>query len=209
MGLSRGDSRTGASDPPHLDPGYRTALALSAALNIVMFFAEGTIGLWIGSAALTADAVDFLEDAGIYTLVIVAIGWAARLRAVAGLVMAGAMTAVGFTAVWQVVMRLILGGAPPSILMAGTAATALAVNVFCASRLATYKCGDASTRSIWLSTRNDAILNALTIVAAGGVALTSTGWPDIVAGIVIAAINLWAAAEIALQARQELRAHPR
>jgi Co/Zn/Cd efflux system component len=96
--------------------------------------------------------------------------------------------------------------------MATTAAVALAVNVFCASRLAQFKRGDASMRSIWLSTRNDAILNALTIAAAGAVAVTATGWPDIAAGIVIATINLWAAAEIVGQAAREFgaqaKAHP-
>jgi len=34
--------------PAHLDPGYRVALILSAILNGAMFFAEGTMGLWIG-----------------------------------------------------------------------------------------------------------------------------------------------------------------
>src|SRR3546814_13477125 len=91
--------------------------------------------------------------------------------------------------------------------MAVTAAAALAVNVFGVSRLAPFKRGDASMRSIWLSTRNDAILNALTIVAAGAVALTATGWPDIAAGVVIAAINLRAAAEGLAQGTPELRAH--
>src|ERR1700738_421413 len=49
----------------HLDPAYRTALAVCAILNIAMFFIEGTVGVWIGSAALFADAGDFLEDAAV------------------------------------------------------------------------------------------------------------------------------------------------
>jgi len=151
--------------------------------------------------------VDFLEDAGIYSLAVIAIGWAARSRALAGLVIAAAMGAVGLTAVWQVVTRLVQGGAPLSAPMAATAAVAWTVNVFCASRLAPYRRGDASMRSIWLSTRNDAILNALTIVAVVMIALTSAGWPDIAAGIVIVGINLWAATEVARQAAGELRTH--
>lgn len=57
----------------HLDPGYRRALVVSAALNAAMFFVEGGVGLWIGSSALLADAVDFLEDAGIYSLAVIAL----------------------------------------------------------------------------------------------------------------------------------------
>jgi Co/Zn/Cd efflux system component len=44
----------------HLDPAYRTALAICAILNVAMLLIEGTVGVWIGSAALLADAGDFL-----------------------------------------------------------------------------------------------------------------------------------------------------
>jgi Co/Zn/Cd efflux system component len=190
----------------HRDPGYRTALVSSAALNIVMFFAEGAVGLVIGSAALIADAADFLEDSGIYSLAVLAIGWSTRNRARAGAAMGCMMTGVGLVALWQVVERLLWGGAPSSLGMASTAAAALAVNLYCATRLAPYKRGDVSMRSIWLSTRNDVILNALTVAAAGLVRLTASAWPDLIAGTIIAAVNLWAAGEILLKARRELRA---
>ena len=189
----------------HLDPGYRTALLVSASLNLAMFVIEGGVGLMIGSAALLADAVDFIEDAGIYGLAVSAIGWPARSRAMAGLAMGGAMSAVGLVAVLQVVERVLHGGAPLPAPMAATAALALAVNFYCAARLLRYKRGDASIRSIWLSTRNDAMLNALTVAAAGLIHLASSGWPDIAAGIVIAAINFYAAGEIVIQAGRELR----
>lgn len=192
----------------HLDPGYRQALIASAVLNAIMFLVEGGIGLTIGSAALLADAVDFLEDAGIYMLAVVALTWMPRNRAYAGLTMGLAMLGVGLVAVWQIIDRVKHGGAPASGAMALTAAAALAVNVFCASRLAKWKRGDASMRSIWLPTRNDAILNAVTIAAAGLVAWTATGWPDIGAGMLIAAINIWASVEIMGQARRELNGKP-
>lgn len=192
----------------HLDPGYRAALIASAALNAFMFFVEGGVGLTIGSAALLADAVDFLEDAGIYALAVVALAWRPRSRAFVGLVMGLAMLGVGLVAVWQIVDRLFHGGAPASGAMAITAAAALAVNIYCASRLVRWKRGDASMRSIWLSTRNDAILNAATILAAGLVAWTATAWPDIAAGALIAGINIWASIGIMFQARRELKGTP-
>jgi Co/Zn/Cd efflux system component len=49
--------------PKHLDPAYQAALIICAMLNLTMLFIEGSAGLWIGSAALFADAGDFLEDA--------------------------------------------------------------------------------------------------------------------------------------------------
>lgn len=194
------------TNPPvtHLEPAYRSALVISAILNIIMFFGEGTVGIGIGSAALIADAADFFEDASVYTLAVLALAWAFRQRAVAGLLMGFAMFGVGCITLWQVIARIVGGGAPTSLPMAITAAIALAVNLYCSYRLVRYKRGDASMRSIWLSTRNDAILNALTIVAALVIAITATAWPDIIAGSIIAAVNLWAAIEIIQQARQEL-----
>ena len=117
----------------HLDPRYRTVLVSSAALNIIMFFAEGALSLVIGSAALIADAADFLEDSGIYSLAVLAIGWSARNRARAGAAMGCMMTGVGLVTLWQVVERLLWGGAPSSLGMAATAAAALAVNLIAPS----------------------------------------------------------------------------
>jgi hypothetical protein len=48
----------------------------------------------------------------VYLLGAVAIGWGARRRAEAGLVMGLAMAAVGLTALAQVGWRLLEGGAP-------------------------------------------------------------------------------------------------
>ncbi|MEJ0093757.1 MAG: cation transporter [Methylocella sp.] len=197
---------TGFSTPAHLDPAYRRALRLGAALNLAMLFIEGGIGFAVGSAALLADAADFLEDASIYGLAVVAIGWSPRWRGWAAGAQGFAMAGVGVAALAQIVRRLFEGGAPPSSAIAATALLALAVNVFCAWQLARFRGGDASMRSIWLSTRNDAILNALTIFAAALIAATGSGWPDIAAGALIAAINLWAAAEVLWKARRELAA---
>src|ERR1700719_4528913 len=150
----------------HLDPAYRTALALCAVLNIAMLLVEGTVGIWIGSAALFADAGDFLEDAAVLTFAFVAIRWSARQRAKAGLVQGLAMAGVGIGAIVQVVLRVLKGGAPPPAPMGVVAALALIVNAYCAYRLIRFRSGDASMRAIWLSTRNDAMLNGLTVIAA-------------------------------------------
>lgn len=115
------------------------------------------------------------------------------------------MAGVGIAAVVQVAHRFVEGGAPSSKYMAAVAVLALVVNVYCAYRLVQFRRGDASMRAIWLSTRNDAILNVLTIAAAGAIAATGSGWPDIVAGAIIASINLWAAAGVIRSAGHEFR----
>ncbi|MCE0522226.1 MAG: cation transporter [Methylacidiphilales bacterium] len=189
----------------HLDPAYRTALITCTLLNLVMLFLEGGVGWWIGSAALLADAVDFLEDAAVLALALVALRWSVRARATAGLVQGFAMAGVGLGAVTQIVHRLLEGGAPSSTSMGAVAMLALAVNIYCAYRLVRFRVGDASMRAIWLSSRNDAVLNIMTVAAAALIALTRSGWPDIIAGAIIAGVNLWASVEVMRAAANERR----
>lgn len=194
-----------SSKPKHISPKYRTALGTSALLNLAMLFIEGGVGLWIGSAALVADAADFLEDATVLGLALAAIGWSARARAIAGLVQGLAMAGVGVVAAIQIVLRILEGGAPSPASMGGVAGLALAVNAYCVYRLIRFRSGDASMRAIWLSLRNDAMLNVLTIVAAIFIAITASGWPDIIAGAIIASVNLWASFEVIWAATGEMR----
>ena len=189
----------------HLDPAYRTALAVCAVLNTAMLLIEGTVGVWIGSAALLADAGDFLEDAAVLTFAFVAIGWSARARATAGLVQGLAMAGVGVGAIVQIVLRILQGGAPSPSLMGGVAALALIVNGYCTYRLIRFRSGDASMRAIWLSNRNDAMLNVLTVIAAVFIVITKSGWPDIIAGGIIATVNLVGSVEVMSAAIREIR----
>jgi Co/Zn/Cd efflux system component len=191
--------------PEHLDPAYRTALTVCDVLNIAMLFIEGSAGLWIGSAALLADAGDFLEDAAVLGLALVAARWSVRGRAVAGLLQGIAMAGVGAGAIFQIILRILKGGAPPPSVMGGVAALALAVNGYGAYRLVRFRRGDASIRAIWLSTRNDAMLNVLTVVAAVCIVITRTGWPDIIAGGIIGGVNLLGSIEVISAATGEMR----
>jgi len=170
-----------------------------------MFFIEGAVGLWIGSAALFADAGDFLEDAAVLTFAFVAIDWSARKRATAGVVQGMAMAGVGVGAIVQIVLRILHGGAPSPAPMGGVAALALIVNGYCAYRLIRFRSGDASMRAIWLSTRNDAMMNVLTVIAAVFIVITGTGWPDIIAGAIIATVNLVGSVGIMSAATGEIR----
>ena len=47
---------------------------------------------------------------------------------------------------------------------------------------------DINMRSAWLCSRNDVTANAGVLLAAAGVFLTGSAWPDIAIGLVIAAL---------------------
>ena len=193
------------SSPVHAT--LRRAVRIVALLNLGYFGIEFAVALAIGSVSLFADSVDFLEDASINLLIFVALGWSARSRARLGMVLAAILLVPGFATLWTAWDKfwLPLPPAPVALTLAG--AGALAVNLTCALILARYRRHAGSlTRAAFLSARNDAFAN-IAIIAAGLVtAATQSGWPDLVVGLGIAAINADAAREVYTAARIEQRA---
>jgi Co/Zn/Cd efflux system component len=95
--------------------------------------------------------------------------------------------------------------APLPLSLAGLGA--LAINLFCAFRLARFRThGGSLTRAAFLSSRNDA-LATIAIIAAGLVtAVTASAWPDLVVGLGIFALNLDASRQVYGAAGDERRA---
>ena len=85
------------SDPHRGNAAYRRALWAVLAINAVMFAVEIGAGLAAGSAALQADALDFLGDAANYGISLFVVGMALRHRAMAALAKGGTM---GFCSVY-------------------------------------------------------------------------------------------------------------
>jgi Co/Zn/Cd efflux system component len=188
--------------PDH--PLRRIVLAV-AALNLSYFAVEFTVALAIGSVALFADSVDFLEDASINLLIFVALGWTVKNRARLGMLLAAILLVPGLATFWTAWEKFNLPLAPDPWTLSLTGLGALAVNLSCAVLLARYRTHSGSlTRAAFLSARNDAFAN-LAIIAAGLVTafLWPSAWPDMIVGLAIAAINADAAREVFEAAREE------
>ncbi|KGF01827.1 cobalt transporter [Actinomyces sp. S4-C9] len=188
----------------NLDTRARRIVAWVAILNLIGFIIELVIASIIGSAALFADAADFLEDFLINMLVLTALGWsvASRRKAsygLAGLILIPAVAAFG-TAIW----KMVSGEPPEPLALSVTAILAMLINLASALLLLQLRKHEtALVRGAWLAARNDVLANLL-ILAAGIVTLFwFSPWPDITVGIVIGIINLSAAAEVFEQARAE------
>src|SRR5690242_20958885 len=78
----------------------RRAVFVVALLNLAYFGVEFAVALAIGSVALFADSVDFLEDASVNLLILLALGWAAAARARLGMVLAAILLAPGIATLW-------------------------------------------------------------------------------------------------------------
>jgi Co/Zn/Cd efflux system component len=175
----------------------RRVVLVVASLNFAWFWVEAGVALAIGSVALFADSVDFLEDTSINLLIAIALGWGARHRAIAGKVMAGILLVPAAAAVWQAVSKW-GDPAPPEVRwLVLTAGSAALVNGGCAWLLVRFRHeGGSLSRAAYLSARNDVLVN-LAILAMGGVTVvTNSGWPDLVLGLGIVALGVHAAAEV-------------
>jgi Co/Zn/Cd efflux system component len=157
--------------------------------------------------SLFADSIDFLEDASVNFLILVALGWSARKRARVGMALAGILLVPGLATLWTAWEKFNLPAAPDPVLLSLTGAGALAINLSCALMLARYRRHSGSlTRAAFLSARNDAVAN-IAIIAAGVVtAFMPSVWPDLIVGLGIAAMNADAAREVWRAAREEHRA---
>jgi len=186
----------------------RRVVRLVAVLNLAFFGVEFAVAQAIGSVSLFADSVDFLEDASVNFLIVVAIGWTARNRARVGMALAGILLVPSLATLWTAWEKFNLPVAPDAALLSLTGIGALAVNLSCALMLARYRHHRGSlTKAAFLSARNDALANVAIIIAGLVTAyLWPSAWPDMIVGLGIAAMNADAAREVWQAAREEHRA---
>ncbi len=184
--------------------GLRRAVAVVALLNLAYFGVEFSVALEIGSVSLFADSIDFLEDTAVNLLILLALGWSARKRAVVGMGLAGILLVPGIATIWMAWQKFNLPVPPAPLPLSLTGLGALAVNLCCALLLARFRThGGSLSRATFLSARNDAFANIAVIVAGLVTAVTLSPWPDLIVGLSIFLINLDAAWEVFVAARNE------
>lgn len=192
------------------DPAYRRALWIVVILNIGFGLLELAGGFIAGSQALKADSLDFIGDGSITLVGLVALGWAAIARSRVALVQGIFLAALGLGVIGFAAWRAFHAVPPEAELMGVIGIAALVVNVSAALILARFRDqGDATSRAIWLFSRNDALANIAVIVAAVLVGWTGSAWPDLVVAGVIALLFLHSAYDIIRDARRELGEHRR
>jgi Co/Zn/Cd efflux system component len=185
---------------------YRRVLGVVIAMNAGMFLLETGAGWLAGSAALQADALDFLGDSFTYGITLLVIGRPLHWRAGAALFKGLSLAAMGLWVFGITLHRVLVLGMPDATVMGVIGLLALATNVGSVLLLLRYREGDANVRSVWLCSRNDAIGNLAVIGAAGLVALTGSAWPDVVVAGAMALLFLGSASQIVRQALGELGA---
>jgi Co/Zn/Cd efflux system component len=193
-----------------MDNAVRRAVKTVVGLNLAYFVLEFAVARVIGSVSLFADSVDFLEDASVNLLVLLALGWPLRWRARVGMGLAGVLLVPGLATLWMAWVKFFHPVAPDAGDLVTTAFGAMVVNVVCALILMRHRAhGGSLTRAAFLSARNDVFAN-VAMAAAGVVTglVWRSAWPDLLVGLGIAAMNADAAREVWEAAVEEHKAGP-
>lgn len=190
----------------HQTDGLRRAVRFVAILNLSYFGIEFAVAHAIGSVSLFADSIDFLEDASVNFLILMALGWNRVWRARVGILLAGILLVPGLAALWTAWQKFSMPVPPAPIPLSLAGAGAFVVNLSCAILLTRYrKHAGSMAKAAFLSARNDVLAN-VAIVGAGLLTVyTYSAWPDLIVGLGIALMNASAAKEVYEAAREEHR----
>ncbi|MFN7095534.1 MAG: cation transporter [Burkholderiales bacterium] len=186
---------------------YRKVLWIALIANLSMCCIEIIAGRYAGSTSLMADAMEFLVDSINYGVSLFALSlpliWRSRIALVKG------ATMVGYGALILIMVSLSLRQehVPLASIMGFISLLALAVNFGVAWLLYQFRQGDSNMQSVWLCSRNDAIINIAVLLAALGVWLTHQSWPDLVVALCISGLGLTSGYAVIKRARHEMIHH--
>jgi Co/Zn/Cd efflux system component len=190
----------------------RRVLRVVLAINAVMFCIEFTAGAMASSTALMADSIDMFGDASVYALSLYALNRGPQWRVGAALVKGALILVFGLWVLIEVGLNILYGVTPMASIMVGIGTLALAANLTCLALLWPFRRQDLNMSSTFECSRNDVIANVGVLVAAAGVSMAASGWPDIVVGLLIAALFLRSAVRVVREAWPQFRSgglHPR
>jgi Co/Zn/Cd efflux system component len=174
-------------------------LGLNAALAASLFVG----GVVADSSGLIASALDNASDAGVYAIALSAVPrgtrWKVRAARASGLMLL--VLSAGVIA--DVVRRFVVGAEPVGLVMMVMTVIAIAINVLSLRVLRGLDRDEVHVRATWTFSMNDFLSNVGVLLAAVLIGVLDQAWPDLVAGLAIAALSAKGGIEILVDARRE------
>ena len=178
------------------DRRQRRTLLTVLGLNAGLAAALGIGGVSADSSALLANALDNASDAAVYLISFLAIGragtWKRGAARASGIMLL--VFAVGVLV--DAVRRVITGTEPIGPTMMGLALVAAVVNLICLQLIRRQHSGDVNMKAAETFSFNDFASNGGILVAGGLVLWLDQAWPDLVVGVLVAAIAIKGGVEI-------------
>jgi Co/Zn/Cd efflux system component len=184
----------------------RGTLRAVLGVNAVMFLVIAGAALYGRSTALLADSIDNLGDALTYGLSLYAVSKGASAKAKVALFKGGLILLAAIVVSGQIAYRLFVPSTPVLEVMGVFSLLGLAANSICLALLWRHRGEDVNMSSVWECSRNDIASNLSVLVAAGGVWLVGSGWPDMAVALGLVCLLMRSAIRVIASAMVELRA---
>ena len=181
----------------------RKTLWLVLWINALMFMVEFGLGLWAQSTGLIADSLDMLADASVYGIGLYAVGKSAGLKIKSARASGVVQIILALWVLFEVLRKALYGSEPMSSLMMAVGLIALVANWICLTQIAKHQDDGVHMRASYIFSKNDVIANLGVIIAGVLVGLTGTRYPDLVIGLIIAALVLRGGLSILREAKEE------
>jgi cation diffusion facilitator family transporter len=188
-----------------LQGAHGRALRIVLAINATFFAIELCAGILAHSTALLADSLDMLGDSLVYGLSLYVLSRSPKWKVSAAMAKGVIMIVFGIGVMIEAVYKALSGQVPGYETIGIIGLLALLANAFCFILLYRHRGDNLNLRSTWLCSRNDVIANAAVLVAALGVYLSKSLWPDVIIGVAIAALFLKSASTVLRESILELR----
>jgi Co/Zn/Cd efflux system component len=177
-------------------------------INAVMFIVIAGASVFGQSTALLSDSLDNLGDALAYGLSLYVVAQSVQAKARVAL-LKGVLILLGAAVVAvQVIWKLVNPVMPSYEVMGVFSLAGLAANGLCLWLLWQHRAEDINMSSVFECSRNDIASNLSVFLAAGGVWLFQSGWPDILVASLLAALLFRSSVRVVGRALRELHEQP-
>lgn len=184
----------------------RGTLQAVLGINALMFFVIVGAALYGQSTALLADSLDNLGDALTYGLSLYAVTKGPVIKAKVALFKGGLIFLAALVVAAQILYKLFVPSVPLFATMGIFSLVGLMANGLCLYLLWRHRHEDVNMSSVWECSRNDIASNLSVLVAAGAVAISGSGWPDLLVALGLLTILLRSAYRVIMSARAALEA---
>lgn len=174
-------------------------------INAIMFVAIVVAAIYAQSTALLSDSLDNLGDALTYGLSLYAVSKGTSTKAKVALFKGSLIFLAACVVIAQVIYRLNNPVIPSYEVMSIFSIAGLFANGLCLYLLWQHRHEDINMSSVFECSRNDIASNLSVILAAVGVWIFNSGWPDIVVASLLAMLLLKSSANVIKGALTELK----
>lgn len=166
----------------------RKILGTVLLINLGQSAAGIGLGIWAASTALMGSGLDNLADASVYAVSLYAVGRAAAVKVRAARLSGYLLIGLAVLLLVEVLRRFAGGEEPVGPAMMAIAAANAALNLVCLRLLRGHRGEDVNFKASATFTNNDSIVNGAIVLSGALVMWLGSNIPDLVLGVVVAAI---------------------